>query len=348
MNQNYTQCVGTPFQGIEKENLIQFLQMQSLEYDENITYTFVLKDEGTIIGTGSFHGNVIKCVAIDSKYQGQNLLSLIMTHLVGKLFEQKVYHYFGFTKPKNKRLFGSMGLYPVAETKDVLLMENKKNGLKKYVDFLKNESDEMKKIKKENKDGEGIGAIVANCNPFTYGHRYLMEKAAKQCRWLHIFVLSSEQGLFTANERFEMVKEGTKDLQNVMLHRSSDYLISPAVFPTYFMKDKVHAFSMNCMLDLKIFSEIIARQLKINKRFVGTEPTCSVTREYNHCLKNTLPDYGIEVIELERMKKDGVAISASKVRQALLCHDELKIKELVPKTTMDCCKRKGEIRDDCV
>ncbi len=46
------------------------------------------------------------------------------------MFEQGIYHYFGFTKPKNKRLFEGVGLYPVAETDHVLLLENERDGIK--------------------------------------------------------------------------------------------------------------------------------------------------------------------------------------------------------------------------
>ena len=35
-----------------------------------------------------------------------------------------------------------------------------------------------------------------------------------------------------------MVKEGVKDLDRVILHQTSDYIISAATFPTYFMKEK--------------------------------------------------------------------------------------------------------------
>ena len=100
---------GNPFRGREKEKLVSFLKEQDLEYDENITYSMVLEEDGEIIGTASSHNNVIKCVAISKEHQGENLLSTMFSHLVTHMFEQGIYHYFGFTKPKNKRLFEGVG-----------------------------------------------------------------------------------------------------------------------------------------------------------------------------------------------------------------------------------------------
>ena len=98
----YSVRIGTPFCGRELERLITFLQQQELRYDESITYTVVLEDEGTIAATGSCHNNVIKCVAVAPEYRGQNLLSEIMTQLTAHFFNQGITHYFGFTKPKNR------------------------------------------------------------------------------------------------------------------------------------------------------------------------------------------------------------------------------------------------------
>ena len=131
---------GNPFRGREKEKLVSFLKEQDLEYDENITYSMVLEEDGEIIGTASSHNNVIKCVAISKEHQGENLLSTIFSHLVTHMFEQGIYHYFGFTKPKNKRLFEGVGLYPVAETDHVLLLENERDGIKKYMKKLQEET----------------------------------------------------------------------------------------------------------------------------------------------------------------------------------------------------------------
>lgn len=316
--------IGTPFAGLEKQQLVDFLHRQGLDYDESITYTVALENESGIMACGSCHNNVIKCVAVDPACRGQNLLGTVMTELVAHLFETGISHYFLFTKPQNRELFAGMGLYEVECTDYVLLMENHRGGLAHYIEQLKAESPAAQ---------GRIGAVVANCNPFTRGHRWLVEQAAAQCDWLHLFVLAQEQGTFTTAQRMEMVRRGAADLPNVIVHSASDYLISPAVFPTYFIKDKAGAFGINCALDIRIFGRQIAPALGITRRFVGTEPACGVTAQYNECLKRELPAFGVTVTELPRLESDGAPISASVVRAALAADDWKTVKKLTPETT---------------
>ncbi len=344
---DYEVRTGSPFTGHSLEQLRSFLKKEDLDYDERITYTVELVDEdGEIIACGSCEGNVLKCIAVSPDHQGQNLLAPVMSNLFQHLADEGIFHYFGFTKPKNKTVFTHMGLYPVAETDHVLLLENKRDGFKKYMESLCVETEERMKLGKENEAGEGIGAIVANCNPFTYGHRYLVEEASKKCKWVHVFVLSAEQGWITAQDRFNMVQAGTSDLKNVILHVTSDYLISPVVFPTYFIKDKTNAFTINCMLDIQIFREHIAKALGITRRFVGTEPSSAVTNAYNECLKENLPAYNIEVTELERLQKDSEVVSASSVRKAIAEKDLKKARFMLPESTFDYLKEKGVVSDE--
>ena len=324
---------GNPFSGKDLDRLTAFLKEQDLDYDRNIEHTMILEEEDRIIATASCHGNVLKCVAVSPDYQGHNLMGQLMTHMVEHFFEQGKTHYFGFTKPKNKDIFCSLGLYPVAQTENILLLENRKNGLKKYVEKLKKERDRALHEIKENPNGEGIGAIIANCNPFTLGHRYLMEEASRQCRFLHVFILSEEQSFISTKERYELVKAGTEGLTNIILHKTSDYLISPAVFPTYFIKDKASAYEMNCMLDLEIFTKDIAPALGINKRFAGTEPNCQVTNAYNECMRKELPLNSIEFIEIPRKEIGGRPVSASYVREAYKQGKLDEVKEYLPQSS---------------
>ncbi len=316
--------IGTPFSGAERRHLEDFLRQQGLDYDESITYTVLLEKDSDIAACGSCHNNVIKCVAVDPAHRGQNLLGTVMTQLVAHLFEEGISHYFLFTKPENRELFEGMGLHAVEATDRVMLMENRPGGLERYIAGLKEETPRA---------AGRIGAVVANCNPFTKGHRWLIEQAAAQCGLLHVFVLAQEHGMFTAAQRMEMVLRGTADIPNVLVHSTSDYLISPAVFPTYFIKDKVSAFGINCELDIRIFGMRIAPALGMTHRFVGTEPDCSVTAQYNDCLKRELPGFGIAVTELPRMEIEGEAVSASKVRRALESGEWSTVQRLTPETT---------------
>lgn len=339
---NWMERIGTPFCGKEREELVDFLRKQELDYDEQINYTVVLLDDEKIIATGSSCGNILKCIAVSPDYQGQNLMGTIMTNLISHLYENGITHFFGFTKPKNKEIFCNMGLHPIAETKNILLLENRRNGLKKYIEKLEKETKTAMNLGQANEAGQEIGAIIANCNPFTLGHRYLIEQAAKECEWLHIFILSEEQTFLTTRERYELVKKGVADINNVILHQTSDYLISPVVFPTYFIKDKVNAFTMNCKLDIQIFCESIAKKLGITRRFVGSEPSCAVTSQYNLCLKQELPRNGIMVTELERKTTNGVIISASTVRKHIKDGQFEQLEKMLPKEVLQYLKRRYE------
>ncbi|WMJ84936.1 [citrate (pro-3S)-lyase] ligase [Oscillospiraceae bacterium LTW-04] len=313
---------GFPFTGRKKERLKAFLSENYLHYDEQIEATVNLMDsEGYIAATCSLHDNVLKCIAVSKNYQGYGLSTRVVTQVCNLAVERGKTHLFLFTKPENKQMFIDMGFYPILETKDVLLTENSKNGIKRYVAQL------------EQREGSTIGAIVVNCNPFTNGHRYLIETASKQCDVLHLFVLSEDKSEFSADVRYELVRLGVADLANVLLHKTSDYLISSAVFPTYFIKERTKADDANCELDIRIFCEYFAKSLGITKRFVGTEPNCGVTNAYNNKMKELLPQYGIEFIEIERKQLNGMPISASAVRRLLREGNIDEVAKLVPSTT---------------
>ncbi len=333
MNSQYTIREGHALSERHLRRLVNFLHEQGLKYDEPIDYTVILEEnDGRIIGTGSCARNVMKCVAIREEYQGLGLMASIVTKLLTHMALNNVKHAFVYTKPKNMRVFADMQFYPIIQTDEILLMENKKNGICDYVDSLKDESAKYT----QDASIRRIGAIIANCNPFTKGHQYLMQYAATKCDCLHIFVLSEENGMFSSGERFEMVRAGTMHLENVILHSTSEYLVSPATFPTYFIKDDKQAEMANYALDIAIFQDIIAKELGINVRFVGTEPYCAVTKQYNEAMKKSF-NY-IKVVEIPRFEVDGVAVSASAVRKLIdeRCWDALET--LLPQTTLDIIK----------
>lgn len=332
---------GKPLRGKELESLKQFLQKMDLEYDEGIEYSVcILNDNYKIIGTGSVDSNVIKCVAIDPEYQGQGLSASIMTSLIQYEFEKAVTHLFIYTKPKNIDMFSDMGFHTVLMTEDILLMENRASG---FAGFLRKLEEETPAEAME--EGKEIGAIVANCNPFTLGHRYLIEQALEQCEYLHLFILSDDRSMFTAEDRFGMVQKATQGMDKVILHQTSDYMISAATFPTYFFKDKMQGTKANCVLDLELFAKKIAAGLHITKRFVGTEPNCAVTGQYNEAMLRILPEYGIEVKEIQRKMNDGLPISASDVRLHLENAGYETVKSLVPEQVYEFIEKRCKGRE---
>ncbi len=139
---------------------------------------------------------------------------------------------------------------------------------------------------------------------------------------------------------FFMVQEGLRDLPRVIVHQAADYVISAATFPTYFIKEKVRGEKAGCQLDLELFGKRIAPALKITTRFVGTEPVCAVTGHYNEEMKKILPGHGISVMEIERKRSGGEAISATEVRKWYEKGDFEGMRNLVPETTLEYLEKK--------
>ena len=178
-----------------------------------------------------------------------------------------------------------------------------------------------------------IGSIVMNCNPFTLGHRYLIEKALEQCDFLVIFVVQEDKSIFPFDDRLKLVDDCTADIENKVVIPSGRFIISSLTFSEYFNKSEMQDMTIDTSLDVTVFAREIAPCLHIKKRFAGEEPNDSVTHQYNETMSRILPEYGIEFIEIPRAEINGEIISASHVRELLKSQDFDTIKKLVPDPT---------------
>jgi [citrate (pro-3S)-lyase] ligase len=192
-------------------------------------------------------------------------------------------------------------------------------------------------LKKHRQNFENCGSIVMNCNPFTLGHRYLIEYAASKVEHLYIFVVEEDKSDFSFSDRYMLVKKNTADLENVTVLSSGKFIISSITFAGYFDKSQTseeQAVEQDVSLDLLIFAASIAPELNIKKRFVGQEPFDPVTRHYNEEMKKILPEYGCEVVEIPRLEENGSAVSASRVRKLLKERNFQEIRKIVPEATL--------------
>lgn len=203
---------------------------------------------------------------------------------------------------------------------------------------------EQYKLYKRTGDGKS-GAIVMNCNPFTKGHRYLIEQALKTVENLYIFVVEEDKSYFKFQDRLEMVRRGVSDLAGVHVAPSGRYIISQHTFAQYFEKDQIERVdSMD--YDVYIFGEVVAAGLGIQYRFVGEEPLDQVTRAYNDTLKRILPDFGVMVIEIPRItveKCGQEVVSATLVRKALQEKDMYMLEKLCPESTITYLKEQRNL-----
>ncbi len=193
--------------------------------------------------------------------------------------------------------------------------------------------DELKTHRVKTKSDK-VGAIVMNCNPFTLGHRYLIETASKQVEQLYVFVVEEDKSIFSFKDRFMLVQQGTAHLPNVTVLPSGNFMISTLTFPEYFNKDNVGSATIDPSNDVELFANYIAPALGIKIRFAGEEPLDMVTRQYNETMKRILPACGMEFRVIPRLESGGEVISASRVRRCLEKKDFGTISRIVPETTL--------------
>lgn len=342
----------------QRQRIEAFLKRNGLRFDDMHYYAAITDDDGEMIAGGGLKGNVIKCVAVDDAHKGEAIANTLISHLIAHANEEGHSNVMLFTKPKNRQLFESLSFRLLAEAPEAVLMETGIGGINNTVEQLKKikEKGEVCKennqgCKKEEKTNLNIttpqhlnpstpqplttttplrGVVVMNCNPFTLGHRYLIEQAAKQVERLFVMVVREDCSLFAYTERKAMVEQGVAHLKNVTVIDGSEYAISQATFPTYFLKRLDDAADTQMLLDLDLFRRHIAPALGTTVRFVGTEPTDRLTRRYNQLMHEVLAD----VRETARLEKKGNAVSASRVRKAMEQGDMSTIRQLVPPTTL--------------
>ncbi|WP_392562657.1 [citrate (pro-3S)-lyase] ligase [Orbus sturtevantii] len=311
------------------DSIKNLLQSVDLNLDPQIDNFIIGLFEQQIIACAGLDHNVIKCVAVHPNYQGSSVTLSLIQQVIELAHDKGLYHLFLYTKPENIDLFKACGFYPIVELNNTItLMENTPVGISHYCQSL---------IKERKPDT--CGAIVMNANPFTNGHLYLTEQAAKQVDWLYIFVVSEDASLFSADVRYRLVKEGVRHLSNVTVLPGSPYIISKATFPSYFLKEQTLIEQSYMAIDLLIFRQYIAPALSIAKRFVGTEPHSEVTNAYNHAMMDWLQSENkstspiIEVIEIARVRHADEVISASRVRSLLMQKKYQDVHALVPPST---------------
>lgn len=333
---------------IETVNIEQaesLLSLCGLTLPQAVDYTAGIFFHDRLVACGSLKGDMIQGIAVHPEFQGEDLTAKVITHLAQKAAEQGLRSLYLFTKPEKVMQFTGLGFRLAATARPyAALLEWGEAGIAQYVEKLKT-------YRQEASAAFGneffVGALVMNCNPFTRGHRYLVEKAASACSHVFLLVVEEDVSQFSFADRFAMVKAGTADLRNVTVIPGGRYAVSSLTFPSYFTKEENLAFA-HAAIDAELFAEYIAPALGVSVRFLGTEPFSPVTEIYNETLKKRLPKAGISVEEIPRLTAGGEAISASRVR-ALLKSEGAESKELaqlLPETTLKYLQRELNTEND--
>ena len=304
-----------------------FLAANGLRLAPLDRYVVVTRDEDgdEILAGGGLDGNVIKCVAVSESARSEGLMNILVSRLIAIAREEGRESVKAFTKPENEGIFKSLGFGLLASAPKAILMENGRGGLPEYKKYLASLA----------RPGRN-GAIVMNANPFTKGHRYLVEQAASLVDNLYVIVVREDRSRFPYVERKAMIEAGCTGLDNVVVCEGSDYAISAATFPTYFLKKLDDATDTQIALDLDLFVNHIAQPLGVTVRFAGSEPEDGLTRCYNKMMSEILPagENPIGFVEIPRCEQDGKPVSATSLRKALDRGDLKSAIRLVPVSTV--------------
>ena len=312
----------TPLPERQHKEYMCLLEACGLRDEGDADIVALMTEDGDLIACGALAGRTVKQLAVDSDAEGQGAMAAVLSALIAEAYARGIHRLFLCTKPENLRMFRSMGFHTVIETTDAVLLENRKDGLESFLASI------------PKYDGV-CGAVVCNCDPFTLGHRHLIEYAASHCDNLYVFAVSEKGSMFSPEERLEMIRKGTADIENCHVFESDLYLISRATFPAYFIRDESRADLVKSDLDIELFCRRIAPALNISIRFAGEEPFSPVTRAYNERMKELLPANGIAFEEIPRLSE----ISAGKVRSLIKDGEFEKAREMVPESTYEVIQR---------
>ena len=310
------------------------LEKEGIERDKNLDYSIGLFDDNyDLVATGSCFANTLRCMAVSSEHQGEGLMNQIISHLIEFQYSRGNTSLFLYTKCNTARFFGDLGFYEIARVEGkVVFMENRRTGFADYLKRLQKETADFTATEGNPAPPVKSGAVIMNANPFTLGHRYLVEQAAAAVDLLHVFVVSEDASLVPFSVRRQLVSEGCADLSNVVCHETGPYMISNATFPSYFLKDSDTVIRSHAKLDIQVFLRI-AKALSVTDRFVGEEPFSQVTGIYNQVMAEELASAGLNCHIIPRKADEDGAISASEVRCLIRDGNFDALKKKVPACT---------------
>lgn len=334
-NTDFRQELLNPENPLDVKFLNTFLKSVGFDYKkEDVDTTMIIYNlNHEIIGTGSLKKNVLKYVVVAPDFRETSAFPQIVTYLANKALENHK-QCFVYTKPETAKLFQALG-YSLITTAEPLfaVLEFGYESIKDYQHHLL-----LNKIKTSTNN---IAAVVVNCNPFTIGHRYLIEKASQENEIVYLFVVSENLSAFPFEIRWKLIEQGISDLKNVKMIATGPYIVSGATFPNYFLKNASRSLvsQKQAEIDVKIFAQYIAPILHIKKRYIGSEKYCQTTAAYNTAMHKILPEQGIKVIEYERIsaeKNNKINfVSASKVREAIKNNKLHEVLSSLPKSTKE-------------
>lgn len=320
----------------------ELLASRGLSEPGNESLILGFYEDDRLVATGSLVGSSLQGIAVSRDREGEGGANIVVTALIKAATGQGFRRLFIFTKDDEARRFEEMGFSLVAAARGPA-GGNGAALLEWGIDGVEAWKEKLRRIAAGRPRGSGVA--VVNCNPFTLGHRKLIEFASASVPLLYVLVVEEEKSLFPFTARLELVRRGTRDLPNVEVLAGGPYVISSATFPTYFTRPgpdggDPKTAELHAALDLEVFRAHIAPALGATVRFVGTEPYCPTTSVYNRLMKEILEEPRpcsprVEVREMPRFEIGGEAVSASRVRDLIRKGELEGARALVPESTWD-------------
>ena len=295
-----------------------FLRENGLRMEELDHYYACTSPDGSILAGAGIKADIIKCVAVAPSARSEGFMLPLLSRVVSDAAAKGVLNLKVFTKPENREIFESIGFKVLASAPKAVLMENSR-GLEKYCQYLSGICHASGSEKlffgtvpekpiflcQRQPSARKCGVIVMNANPFTLGHKYLIDKALEQVDHLFVIPVKEDASAFPYSERLAMIRAASAlpcpknqfssanaspahaDSRITVLE-GSDYCISAATFPTYFLKDLSDAAETQMILDIDLFERHIMPALGATVRFVGSEPLDPLTARYNALMHNAV------------------------------------------------------------
>jgi len=306
----------------ERLDARRLIESQGLAFEDGCDDLVGMYDNGRLVATAGRAGYVLKMFAVDEAFQGGEALGALATALTSLGRAAGHDAFLVFTRPEHAASFEHCQFRLLVASGPVALLECG-GGLERYLDAHRH-------LRREGTNG----AAVINGNPFTLGHQYLVETAADQVDTLYVFIVREDRSVFPFAARYRLAEEATRHVPNVVLLDTSRYAVSAGTFPSYFLRRNDEKAELQMQVDVRLFAAHLAPAFGITRRFVGHEPYCETTAAYNLVMKELLPLYGIDLVEIRRANAGEAFISATSVREALAVGDFATIERLVPETTL--------------
>ena len=192
---------------------------------------------GRLVGTVILSGGVVRNTAVDPEMRHKGIVEKLFTAVIEEARERGIFYLQLFTKSQNAQAFSGAGFR---------LVEN----VPPYACLLEFGSCSPQKwIRRICAGGVNpnarSSAVIVNANPFTLGHKALIELAARDAEQCIVFVVEENQSVFPFDVRLALVRAGTADLPNVRVVPSGPYIIFCRDLSLLFPKEERAAAGSN-------------------------------------------------------------------------------------------------------